>query len=401
MGTKQTRAWRITVSAVLSAIAVAIAQKKLMPCIDVVQTGFGIDKSAAGLLSSVFCIMGLAMAIPAAYIVKRVGERKTCLYSLGCAAAGSVLGLFARSYGLLLLSRIIEGIGAGLISVAVPQIIALCFPPEKRGLPTGLWSSWQFVASAVCFLFVSQVASRSGWRGAWVFSLVITFAALGLCLLFTRPPEDAAAQGSQQREPFPLRSFLKALNNANAWLLSACMFCYCFCYLAHTTWLASFWNEQAGIELVKANRLISYSSILAIPVTLLAGAMLDRADRKRVCFLGSLAYAVCMALGFSLRSYGWILALVILKPFAEGIVSTALWTMIPLSARGSEEKTWVIALFTLLSNLAMLVSSPLTGAMITGMGWSGCGAVLIGISVLGAVLVALVRLPQSRRTYLK
>ena len=79
MGTKQTRAWRITVSAVLSAIAVAIAQKKLMPCIDVVQTGFGIDKSAAGLLSSVFCIMGLAMAIPAAYIVKRVGERKTCL----------------------------------------------------------------------------------------------------------------------------------------------------------------------------------------------------------------------------------------------------------------------------------------------------------------------------------
>lgn len=401
MKTKQTKEWRVTISAVLGAIAIAIAQKKLMPCIDVVQISFGIDKSAAGLLSSVFCIMGLVMAIPAAYIVKRVGERKTCLYSLGCAAIGSVLGLFARNFELLLLSRIIEGIGAGLISVAVPQIIAQCFPPEKRGVPTGLWSSWQFVASAVCFLFVSQVANLHGWQGAWIFSLVITFAGLGLCLLFTWLPKDVVVPESKQKEPFSLRSFLKVLNNANAWFLALCMFCYCFCYLAHTTWLASFWNEQAGIELVKANRLISYSSILAIPVTLLAGIMLDKVDRKRVCLLGSLAYAVCMALGFSLRSYGSILALVILKPFAEGAVSTALWTMIPLSARGPAEKTWVIALFTLLSNLAMLVSSPLTGAMITSMGWNGCSLVLIGVSVLGTVLVALVRLPQSRRTYQK
>ena len=396
METKQTKVWRVTISAVLGAIAIAIAQKKLMPCIEIVQSSFSIDKSAAGLLSSVFCIMGIVVAVPAAYIVRRVGERKTCLWSLGFAAAGSVLGLFARSYGLLLLSRVIEGIGVGLISVAVPQIIALCFPPERRGLPTGLWSSWQFVASAVCFLFLSQVAQNHGWQGAWIFSLIVTFVGLGLCLLFTRPPKAEPSFERRKEEPFSFRSFLKVLSNTNAWLLSVCMFCYCFCYLAHTTWLASFWNEQAGIELVRANRLISYSSILAIPVTLLAGALLDRADRKKVCLLGSAAYAVCMALGFSLRSYGWILALVICKPFAEGAVSTSLWTMIPLSARGGAEKTWVIALFSLLSNLAMLVSSPLTGAMITGMGWRGCSVVLIGVSVLCAVLVALVRLPGSQ-----
>ena len=261
---------------------------------------------------------------------------------------------------------------------------------------TAICLSLLLTVAFLIFLFLSQVAQNHGWQGAWIFSLVITFVGLGLCLLFTHPPKSEPSSRQRKEEPFSIRSFLKVLSNTNAWLLSVCMFCYCFCYLAHTTWLASFWNEQAGIELVKANRLISYSSILAIPVTLLAGALLDRAERKKVCLLGSIAYAVCMALGFSFRSYGCIMALVICKPFAEGAVSTSLWTMIPLSARSGAEKTWVIALFSLLSNLAMLVSSPLTGAMITGMGWQGCSVVLIGVSVLCAVLVALVRFHGSK-----
>ena len=137
------RAWPMTIAAILAGIAIAVAQNKVAPCLGVLQAAFGLDLSAVGWLSSVFSVMGILMACPAALFTNHLGPKNACVLSLVATIVGGVIGLISDSFPILLFSRIIEGMGASLIAVAVPTIIAITFPPERRGLPTGLWSSWQ------------------------------------------------------------------------------------------------------------------------------------------------------------------------------------------------------------------------------------------------------------------
>ena len=122
-------AWLVIICAVSGAIAVAITQNKVLPCMDAIQTSFHIDMASAGWLSSVFSVMGIVMAFPAVMAVNKLGAKASCLVSVGCSILGAAIGLISQSFPIMLFSRIIEGVGAGLISIAVPNLIAMWFPP--------------------------------------------------------------------------------------------------------------------------------------------------------------------------------------------------------------------------------------------------------------------------------
>lgn len=79
------------------------------------------------------------------------------------------------------------------------------------------------------------------------------------------------------------------------------------------------------------------------------------------------------------------------QAFCEALISTSLWTMIPLAARNTAERSWGIAFFTLLSNLAMLVSAPIVGKMASQLSWLAAGAALAVVAALGAVTAGLYR----------
>lgn len=391
MEVKSKKAWGIILCAVGGAIAIAIAQSKMMPCMKLIQAAFSIDKSEAGLLSSVFSVTGLIMTIPAAMIVNRIGERGTCLISLAFAIIGGLIGVAAQSFIIMFCSRVIEGIGAGLISIAVPGMISQLFPPEKKGLPTGLWTSWKFIAQAFCFSVGSFAALKWGWQAVWGINLLILAICFILNCFFVKMPMQAVNDDAEKtdKNQSNLKLFSGILNNKTAWLLSAAMFCYCFCYISQATWLASFWTERAGLESGYANSLLSYSALIAIPATLLIGSFSDRFSRKKLCGGAFALYAAVMFLGFLIKEKALIIVLIIVKPFIEASIATSLWAMIPLSARGRNEIPWSIALFSTMSHLAELVSSPVTGKAITFIGWKESGFILAGIALLGAILMAI------------
>lgn len=76
----------------------------------------------------------------------------------------------------LFISRIIEGLGLGVIAVVAPALISMWFPPEKRGLPMGIWGAWQMVAQSATFFLGEYLTLDYGWQGMWWFGV-------SLCLL--------------------------------------------------------------------------------------------------------------------------------------------------------------------------------------------------------------------------
>ncbi len=104
------------------------------------------------------------MALPAAMIIKRFGP-KAGVAALAFAIVGSLIGLATDNVGVLIVSRVVEGTGIGIIAVLAPTLISMWFPPEKRGLPMGLWGSWMMVSQTILFFCAARCRGRSDGRG--------------------------------------------------------------------------------------------------------------------------------------------------------------------------------------------------------------------------------------------
>lgn len=134
-------AWVILGSVYLASIAAPLNQLKAPPILPVLMQVYQINLTQAGLLISVIAMVGLVLALPSGIILRRFGPRPTGMIALGFIGAGSVFGALSSSYGTLLGSRVVEGVGVGLMGVVAPATIAMWFPLARQGMPMGIWAT--------------------------------------------------------------------------------------------------------------------------------------------------------------------------------------------------------------------------------------------------------------------
>ena len=84
-----------------------------------------------GILGSLYSALQFLMAPVWGGLSDRIGRRRTLTVTLGGTAAGYLLWLFSGSFLVLVLSRLLNGLMAGNISVA-SAVVADVSPPEKR-----------------------------------------------------------------------------------------------------------------------------------------------------------------------------------------------------------------------------------------------------------------------------
>lgn len=359
------RAWPMTIAAILAGIAIAVAQNKVAPCLGVLQAAFGLDLSAVGWLSSVFSVMGILMACPAALFTNHLGPKNACVLSLVATIVGGVIGLISDSFPILLFSRIIEGMGASLIAVAVPTIIAVTFPPERRGLPTGLWSSWQFIAQALCFFFGVAITDAFGWQGVWWSGIVFALAAVILTLTILRLPKQKSFESAKP----DIGSLGRTAGQRPVQAICFSMFCFCFSCFGFVTWAPTCWAETLHINLEQANWLISLFAIISIPAVVLVGWLIDRVSHRRVSVISCLGYGILVSAAFLMPNRAAMIPYTLFYPFFEGATSTSLWTIVPQTARWAQDTSSAIALFNMASSCGMLAGPPVAGAIIQAFGW--------------------------------
>lgn len=396
----RSKTWSVALSAILAGIAIAIIQNKVVPCISVIQDSFSVSSETAGWLSSVFCVMGIVMAFPGAVTVEKIGLKRTGILSLIFALLGTVLGLTSSSVTMLMLSRVVEGMGAGLISIVVPSLISLWFAPEKRGLPMSLWSTWQIVAQALCFFFGMSLTNAFGWKGVWMASGAIALIAVAVFAAFVQLPtagqgfEESTADNSAGNKPVSLVSGLK---NRSVWLICVAMLLFTLGNFGFVTWVASAWSQQFDLSLDTTNRYISLMYILALPISVGFGFILNRVNHKKICVISYVLYSFIAAAAFLLPGAKWIIPYIILYPFFESAVCASMWTLAPEAVQNSRYVSIAMALFGLLQNVGMLLGPPLSGAVMDAFGTAAIALPVFIPSILGAVAVvfAKVAIPES------
>src|SRR6202044_4208908 len=79
----------------------------------------------------------------------------------------AALGAVVSSLTLLCLTRVLQGVGAGLVSPAALAGAVSGFPPERRGSALGIWGASAGMANLVGPLLGGLLTVAFGWRANW------------------------------------------------------------------------------------------------------------------------------------------------------------------------------------------------------------------------------------------
>ena len=279
-------AWVILVVAYIASVAAPLNQFKVPPVMPVLIEAFNLSLSSAGLLMSVFAITGLILALPTGIILQRLGLKVTGLIAMGGLILGSILGALSSSAGLMLISRVIEGVGMGLIIVVAPASIAMWFPPEKQGTPMGIWATCVPLGSVLMFLLAPAMASSLGWQSIWWFGAAFAILAFVLVWLFMRmpPPQTQPVSKTGEQIPEAAPSLGKALSNRGIWLLGLMFACFNMVFISLNTFYPTFLSSVRNYSIAEASTTTSLVMIAVIIAAPLAGILLDKIGSRKLGF---------------------------------------------------------------------------------------------------------------------
>lgn len=129
-----------------------------------------------------FLLIGVAIG-------NRIGHRR--LYTLGLLVfvIGSAACALAPNLGILIAARILQGIGASVMTPMSMAILSSAFPPERRGKALGVWSGVGGLALIIGPALGGVIVSQLTWQ--WIFWINIPIGLIVIVLSRRKLPESA------------------------------------------------------------------------------------------------------------------------------------------------------------------------------------------------------------------
>ena len=384
-------AWIILVVVFLLSMAAPLNQFKVPPVMPVLIEALDLTLGSAGLLMSVFAITGFFLALPAGFILQRLGLKTTGLIAAACLVAGSLMGALSAGSSLLLFSRVVEGLGMGLISITAPAAISAWFPAEKRGAPMGIWAAWVPAGSLLMFLLAPALARDGGWQAVWWFGAAFSAAALLLYGIFMRTPPEQTPSDLAIAAPGNA-GLSRALLNREIWLLAGVFACFIYAMLTVGTFFPTFLVEQHGYTLAEASRVLSANNAVVLVAAPLIGWLSDRtASRKLFFTVPFLLLIVLVPLVFQIAA-----SLVVVTFIAMGSITGAIPAVVLSAAPEVMENPRFIgmgmAVITMGQNLGMVAGPAAFGFLAEHSTWTIAALSLVPILFVGFILGRLVRI---------
>ena len=129
--------------------------------------GLGVTVGTTASVLSAYFVAYAVVLLPGGALVDRFGARRVALIGLAVFAVGAGAGAFVNSFGLLVFTRVVQGVGAGLVSPAALAAAVSGFPAERRGSALGIWGASAGVANLVGPLLGGLLTVGFGWRADW------------------------------------------------------------------------------------------------------------------------------------------------------------------------------------------------------------------------------------------
>lgn len=258
--------------------------------------------STALVLSAYFAAYAL-MLFPGGRLVDRFGARHVALLGLVVFALGAALGAVVSDLGLLVATRVIQGVGAGLVSPAALAGAVSGFPPERRGGALGIWGASAGMANLVGPLLGGLLTVAFGWRASWW--ALVPLALLAAWGIAQYLPSIVHEVGSGGRQRVLSGQVVAAASVAGL----------TFAVMIGTFYLAEqYLQRSVGYSALGASAVLILVALLVGAAAPVAGILVDRRGERLPAVLGFLAAGAGLIIlaipGVSLHGIGTAVALI-------------------------------------------------------------------------------------------
>jgi DHA2 family metal-tetracycline-proton antiporter-like MFS transporter len=130
---------------------------------------FGVSSSVVGWVLSGYIIVYAIGSVTFGKLADMFPLRRLLLFGLLFVAIGSLLGLFAQTFWMVMCGRILQAVGASVIPAVAMIIPVRYFPADKRGRAMGMVATGLSVGTAIGPIVAGLVADVLDWR--WLFLL--------------------------------------------------------------------------------------------------------------------------------------------------------------------------------------------------------------------------------------
>ncbi len=316
-----------------------------------------VSGSATATVLSAYFVVYAVLLFPGGRLVDRFGARTVALVGLGLFAVGAALGAVVSSLALLIVTRCLQGAGAGLVSPAALAGAVSGFPPERRGSALGIWGASAGVSNLIGPLLGGVLTVAFGWRAAWW--ALVPLAAMAAFAIVRHLPSIVHASGGRGGRPL-LRGRVAAATFVAG---------LTFAVMIGSFYLAEQYLQRAvGYSPLGASAVLVLVALLVGGAAPVAGRLVDTRGERFPTMLGFLSAGLGLAIlaipGVSLHGIG---SMLLLAPVGLGLgllfvpTSRAALNAVPSASHGR-------------------VSAILSAARLAG---AGVGAGLAGLALSG------------------
>src|SRR5690625_113452 len=163
---------------VSGAFITILNQTLLGTALPVIMVDLDLSESTVQWLQSIFMLVNGIMIPVTAFLIQRFSTRKLFMTAIGLFAFGTGLAAIAPSFTLLLIGRIFQGSGAGIMMPLLQTSMFLMFPVNRRGTAMGIFGLVIAFAPAIGPTLSGYLVESFHWRS--VFYVIFPIAVINL-----------------------------------------------------------------------------------------------------------------------------------------------------------------------------------------------------------------------------
>lgn len=373
--------WGAVLAIVGAGVVAALQVGKVIIAAPLLRKDMGLDLASIGTLTAVFSVLGMVGGIAAGGVIARFGARRMLILGLAATAAGTAAGALAPTYGLLLGSRIVEGLGFLLVTVAGPAALQRIFAGGRRDFAFALWSCYMPAGMAIAML-ASQ--AFDDWHAYWWCAGIAAGVAL-VSIAVLAPPTPRGASLSWQG----LRQdTADTMGAAGPVLLALSFTLYSLMFFALFTFLPVLLMEQLGLTLSKAGLYSAIASAANVVGNLGAGVLLARGWRRStlIALASSVMAAVALLIFGSALPAMTTFLLCVLFSAVGGLIPATLLGTAPLVAPRPALTAASVGLVMQGSNLGQVIGPVAVGGAIDRFGWTSASFIVAAAGLAGVAV---------------
>lgn len=340
---------------------------------------FGVSRTAAGALISVFAGARLAFDLVGGIASDRMGARRVMLWAAVLLAVSSIGAALAPTYALLLVARVLEGFGTAAFATAAMKLIIVTTPRERLGRTMAFYQTGLLAGVSLGPLMGGVSAELGSFTTPfWM------YAVLGglVWLLVWRYVDAPEVETTSLRTVYGAAWTLLRSSSFVALMFIAVMVFFMRAG-ARLTLLPLYAGEELGLSEARIGLVLAVGAIMTLAVVNVGGWLIDRVGRVPVLIAGLLATAATIAAHGAVTTLPGLLTVSAAFGLAAGIMGTAPPTLAgDLSTTGSEGAA--VGLYRMAGDVGLVLGPLVLGSLADDGAFVGGFQLSAGLLVLAA-----------------